>query len=284
MTAKTLHTLVIDRVMIHGRIYDGRIKHVAAAIRRCVRDGVLAKIVTEARRDFDRSQYPERNRDFRSGVGSGRSAHWLDTSFARYSIIAQAIHRDTGWTGEAVRLATRAVMGYSNAYDHQSDLESLPPLPASVTSAPWMTRVYSEEHESRMCAEYSPEAKRWYYYIRWTLAAEFAAAEGKRVIEETGRISGYLAASILSWQGRGGRDYSGCSGCESYEWLRQHPEHWDSLLARAPQGATGDGWEQVYPHETERAERLQADGYYQTLRVNDSIYTRRHPVMEPVLG
>ena len=177
--------------------------------------------------------------DFRPGIGSGRSAHWHAPTYRRYALCAQRAHETLGCTGEAARAVARG----SLSVDYPSSQTW--PVAGAVGPRDWPT-----------------------WYQREVVPA-IAEDEAQRTLAEVrggGRISGYLVDSVLSWQGRGGYDYSHCSGCEQYTWFAAHPETWAELLAAAPIGASGEGWEQTYPHEHERAARLAAAGWTQIFR------------------
>jgi hypothetical protein len=195
--------------------------------------------------------------------------------------VEQAIARDPGWSDPAA-------------------LDALPPCP--VEPVPWGDVSAEGERWSRKQARrhydysgfrdfYSDHAAKWVLYAEWHFRRAYATYFGERCVEQCRSspgycISGYLAESILQWKGVAGHsDYSSSSDCEYFHYLYEHPEHWDLLLAHAPTGKSGDGWEQTFPHEKDRIARLRAMGWHETFRMNDSVFTL-DPVMwrDPVLS
>lgn len=261
----TTHEQLIEKVKLHARCYDRRISRLPAAIRRARRDGILSTAITEARQNADAINTRHLNRDYRPGVGSGRTADWLDIGFSRYAICAQAAHDTLGLTGEDCRAVARA----AKRVDYPAHQAFIPAMETPESVA-----------QMAPDSSYGNCWSAWYKLHVMPRIAEVEAKERLAMCDKNPsyRISGYLAASILYWRDGIGHSYEGCSGCESYTWHRDHPEHWDTLLAHAPQGAKGPGWEQVFAHERDRAATLQAKGWFHTLRLEDSIYTERHPI------
>lgn len=184
-----------------------------------------------------------------------------------------------GYVGEDLRRITRALNAFDGMDGYGKALESLPPC--TVDPVHW-DNGYTEKFERGIVdrwIEGSEQAKRWMLYRRWHISKEIGCFRCEQLLEELKndpkrRISGYLADSIVSWR-KGERGYEGCSGMEYACWIKQHPELWDQLMPRAPVGAKGDNWEQVFPHERERAAALRAKGYTECLRMNDSIWARK---------
>ena len=105
---------------------------------------------------------------------------------------------------------------------------------------------------------------------------DIGEVDALRLLGRTGPISGYLASDLAAWMaGRHGEagQYERCSGGEMYTWLRYHPEHWASLVARMPVGAVAETAIQCYPHETAMADACHAVGLFHIFRLNDSIYS-----------
>lgn len=225
----------------------------------------------------------------RKGPGSGRSADWLDTGFEHYQVLARAVHEQMGYSDQTVRDIVRTLTVQRGGWDVRSAenaaLEKLPPCTAALRP----THDNEAEAFDRQMAAVanagdhtgaaSEHVIRWRLWMMWNgnrAIGEYDAWQRLARIARnpSARINGYLADSIRSWRGLGGHDYSGCSGCQSYAIHREHPEHWDLLMSRAPTGTKTDDAEQVYPHEHERATQLRAAGWQETMRLNDSIFTR----------
>lgn len=277
----TLHQTVVRRLASSPAARGAKRK------RQIVRDAMIAHA---------RAATADRGRDFRGfkrdgrrlGPGSGRTADWLDIGFAHYSVIAQTLHRDTGWSGELVRRLTRAIHRQRNLHGH-ANLDSFPALPEHFVLVPFQADIYRRQDRSAtylypgdVVDHPTRQAHRWALYIEWHIAraiGEYDADQRLRRLsaDSNYKVSGYLVDSICSW--RAGRvGYEGCSGCESYAVHRAHPEQWDALLARAPIGGKGAEWEQVFPHEHSRRQELLDRGWWETLRLSDSIFTAQRPV------
>lgn len=219
-------------------------------------------------------------RDFRPGIGSGRSADWHVAGFRYYATTAEAVHRGLGLSGEDVRRVTRYLRGKPN----RDKVEDLPRLDDSALGG----LVGQIRREGRYQPYMRKEGEHvevlvWLAVNDLVVRPLLAEREAKYMLdrlhaEPARKISGYLADSILSWR-EGKRGYEGCAGCESYLWLREHPETWDFLMSRAPTGVSGPGFEQVFPHERERRAKLLADGWCETLRMNDSVFTPKNPLL-----
>lgn len=266
----SIHAKTIDRVSISGRLSDRRLTRLPSLIRRCERDGRLREIVRDAIRDTEAEETAHLTRDFRPGIGSGRAAHWYLWTYRRLAVVAEAIHRSAGLTGRVVSQIARWLV----TADSLSDYDTRPDLPA----VPDSVALVPAEHYGWITTAHG---RRWHEWMTAIGRPAIAAAEGAAEVaaceaDPSYTISGYLAESILAWRGETGHhSYHGCAGNESYVWHRDHSEHWDLLMSHAPRGASGDGWEQVYPHERDRAEACRARGWMHTLRVSDSVYTER---------
>jgi hypothetical protein len=245
-------------------------------------DWIASKILSDKRRarlrriarDALRIDGEERTshlyRDTRPGIGSGRSAHWLDTGYERYAICAQAAHDSLGLSGEACRAVARG----ARAVDYPAHDQRWYPCEEPYPGGEYRL---GERVDIALPAPY----EHWCDWYAAAVVPRIAEHEALRRIarcmsDPEYQISGYLADSIMSWQ-QGQTGYEGCSGCESYDWHRAHPETWPLLLAHAPAGESGDGWEQVYPHERDRRAKLVAMGWHETFRPGDSIFTRTRP-------
>lgn len=218
--------------------------------------------------------YAEETRPTRDSYARRQAQHRL------YTAISVVVRHDMPYRGAVLAAIIRAMDS-----PRAAALNALPPC--SIEPVPWVrhptygTADEERAHVDRMRRLHMPSLSdsghRWYTYWRWhverVLAEQSAAAQWSRCLADPDyRISGYLAESILEWR-QGKQGYIGCNGCDSYADHYAHPERWETLLAHAPTGAIGDGWEQVYPHEHARAERLRAAGWRETLRVNDSLFT-----------
>ena len=209
------------------------------------------------------------------------TAAWLEhkSLVARhYAVAAQTVHRECGCSGQTVREIVRA-MTRTDA-GRLAAIEALPPCP--VDPVYWAPPSYSEQHWRAATHTPTPtNAQRWVLYWAWHVERAIAESDldaelARLAAHPDARISGYLAESILSYQGVPCHDdYSGCSGCAWYALVRERPELWPRLMARAPRGASGDGWEQTYPHERARAAACEARGWEHTLRLSDSIWRER---------
>jgi hypothetical protein len=230
----------------------------------------------------------------RTGPGSGRAADWLDVGFHALARTALQVHRETEYRDDVCRTIARTLHARTGGWDGLArDTAALAALPPCTAEPRYWNRGYTEAFDREMSSHAkspsdraAPEGVvRWRLWAAWNLSRALAEAEREDRLSALAcdpelKISGYLADSVLSYQTGGGRghDYAGCSGCASYAAHRDHPEDWDLLASRAPVGASGDGWEQVFPHEHERQARLVAAGWHETLRTSDSVYTLRHPV------
>ncbi len=279
--AKTIHDLATRLLAIYGDGATGKRRRQVA--RDCARRAV--------EESDDRPEAPRL--DFRPGVGSGRAAHWHLGTYRRICVVAQTIRRALGWTGDDVRFAARAVV-------RDADLGSVaylelvircPHLPGwaadghvgrvrALGADDWRTprwlRSFAElRHVDDRAAI---EILCWAAFVERVIRPAFGVAEGERLLRDLRadpelRVSGYLASTIIAVRsGDSTGDYRQCSGCESYAYLASRTDVHDLLLSRAPVGASGPGWEQTYPHETERAARLSAAGWQHTLRMSDSIW------------
>lgn len=291
MTAHSIATAWWQR---EKSIVEERVDRRVAGAPQWLRDKILRSSLRAAMRRLARRAIAEAAeratahlaRDYRPGVGSGRTADWLDIGFRHYAITALLVHTECGYSGETVRQITRVLRalcgGWPERRAENLRLDALPPCPVSAVY--WPSGGYPEEHCRRMVAAGGADEhiQRWRLWYRWHVERAIGEADARSLLarlaaDPAARISGYLADSILSWRaGRSG--YEGCSGSAYMGWFRDHPEHWDTLLARAPIGKSGDGWEQVFPHERERAAAARARGWHETMRLSDSIWTARHPL------
>lgn len=270
-------------------------------IRVTTRRAALRRAAREAIRVWESSSTAHLYRDYRPGIGSGRTAHWLDSSYARYAIIARTLHDTLGWSGERVRAAARRLIKHGNGLSQSTPVEPLPDDVLSEERAearangavkiPRHAGTWSPAWAASFSAGTEDDGWRildwWLWYETYAvprIAEAEALGELARLRSDPGaRISGYLADSIASWRAAK-RGYEGCSGSERYHYYRDRPELWPELLAHAPAGAVmRDAFgeitaEQVYPHERERAKRLRDKGWYETMRLSDSIFSLRHPV------
>ena len=226
------------------------------------------------------------------GPGSGRAADWLDVGFEHLGVAAQTIHRELGFRDEVCRSIARTLHSRADGWGQCSrDTEQLAALPECPINPQYWDRGYQEDFARDMARhsadplEHAPDApesvQRWRLYCEWHIGRALAEHDRAKRLQRIAadpayRISGYLADSILSWR-IGKKGYEGCSGSGSYACHREHPEEWDLLLSRAPMGAKTEDAEQVFPHEHTRAAALRAAGWHETLRMSDSIFTRKSP-------
>ncbi len=277
MTKETLHQRCVRIWEIYRPRKYKSTRHLSAAMR---------DTVQRAMSDYE--QYPKRNRDWRGwnrdgsrvGPGSGRTADWLDIGYEHYCVTARAVSA-MGYRDRDVSRITRVLRTAHGRSLDDSPYDELYMTPCLEEPVYWH-RGYGEEFD-RCMATGNLNMYRWQLWARWNLARISAEYDGQQRLAKIAgdpqyRISGYLAESILAYQDVPGHSgYEGCSGCESYAWHREHPEHWELLLSRAPVGASTPDAEQVYPHEIERRERLRAAGWFETLRMNDSVWTKKLP-------
>lgn len=101
---ETTHGQCVKRVLLHATIYDGRIRHLPAAIRRCKSTGSLRKLVREV---MNHRSY---GLDFRPGCGSGRSQHWHEMSWDRYGAYMRDLMMSGYSRADATRIARSAVV------------------------------------------------------------------------------------------------------------------------------------------------------------------------------
>ena len=231
--------------------------------------------------------------DFRPGIGSGRRAEWHLGTYRRLCVAAETLRRTLGWTGEDIRIAARAMirsgdLGSVAYLDVVLRGLSLPNWAAGGHIArvralgvdDWRTPRWLRTFESlrHIDDRTAIEILCWSAYVERVIRLAYGVAEGDRLLRDLRadpglRVSGYLANTILAVRsGNAGGDYSGCAGCESYAYLASRADVHDFLLSRAPVGESGPGWEQTFPHETERMARLSAAGWHHTLRMSDSIW------------
>lgn len=244
--------------------------------------------------DKQHSINPPRHFDWRKvpawdKIGSGRAAHWLNLSFEHLSVIARTVHAQTGLRDAVCRDVARKLHHelYSgvSTYERKEFVWDLLPsvLPKIPKLAAWLR--YSSLDDDFAAKQAKTLSGIWWYMfahrnVPRAIGEYNAAKRLKRLeLEPSFRINGYLADSIMKWKGNeGSTDYSGCSGSEAYVIHREHPETWDYLLSRAPVGESGENWEQVFPHEHERAKALKEAGWRETLRMSDSVFTRELPM------
>lgn len=197
--------------------------------------------------------------------------------------LAKSLHR-LGYQSSDVDAISKALEGRLYCWPWGADAY-LTALPAAPAETHYWDYGYSAQSQERWADERDPRAAAWVLWLERDGQAAISKATLARVLSDlasdpTATISGYCAASILAYAGRGGYDFAGCSGCAWYALLRDRPDLWDYLLSRAPTGAvlTDERGEilseQVYPHEIARRDRLTAAGWLHTLRLNDSIYHR----------
>lgn len=258
---------------------------IAARIVAGKRRAQIRRAAREAISRADKANTQHLDRDYRPGIGSGRTANCLALGFRHYAVAAQIIHRELGYSGEGVRKIAKAM---SN--DMQKNFGDLPRCPIDPV---YWDNGYTEEFTRGMAASHADgqygapaltgeereNSIRWYLFREWHIAKAIGESDAMQLLarltsDPSARICGYLADSIASWR-VGKKGYEGCAGYAHAAWFRDHPEHWDFLISRAPTGAKGDGWEQVFPHERNRASDLRARGWMECLRLNDSIWTPR---------
>ena len=274
----TIHKLAIRNLQYHpkrSRSYMKRERRV--------------RLMREAARDAIRAQGEQSTRhlarDYRPGIGSGRTAHWLKQSFKMYAMVAELAHTELGLKGEDCRRVAKAYLSCVDC-GHNLPERSLEELPALPISPVYWDNGYKEQFQRQQVAKRSPHIQAWLLWFRWHVSKAIGERNARSILRQVAdnpsyRIGGYLAESIISWMG-GEQGYEGCAGSEHIAWLKQHSEFWGRLLARAPVGDSGDGWEQTFPHEHERMERLRAKGWYSTFRMNDTIWSKGHPVLTAV--
>jgi hypothetical protein len=90
----TIHATVLDRVLTHGRIYDGRIKHLPAALRRCKQDGY------DLRKEIKEILNPWSGCMDKTGINAttGRRV-WRRSTLASLRKACKAVHRKFGLRG-----------------------------------------------------------------------------------------------------------------------------------------------------------------------------------------
>jgi hypothetical protein len=278
---RSIHARAISLLDIYGEGKRGKTRRQIA--RECARRAV--------EESDDQPGVPRL--DFRPGIGSGRAADWHLGTYREICVVAETIRRTIGWSGDDVRIAARATVrsrdtGSAAYIDLILRCPSLPnwaadghvgrvrALGADDWRTPrWLRSFAPLRHiDDRMAIEILC----WAAYAERVLQPAYGVAEGKRLLCDLQAnpalyISGYLASTILAVRsGDASGDYRACSGCEHYTYLASRTDVHDLLLARAPEGASGPGWEQTFPHEHERIARLRAAGWNHTLRMSDSIW------------
>ena len=196
------------------------------------------------------------------------------------SLIARVIYTHTGLRDARCREAAKQIEALRMCWG--GNLENLPHCPEPT----YWDNGYGEDFQRRIAARAYPDnanAQRWYLFNQWVLGKAIAESNAEALLKKlnedtTARISGYLADCVISWQSGRDGDYEGCSGCEHYMILKTRPETWALLLSRAPIGAKSAEVEQTFPHEKQREAQLRADGWVETMRMSDSIWSKNHPL------
>lgn len=90
----SIHQAVVNLLMIHARVYDGRIRHIPAGIRRCKRDGVdvrsiVREVVAKKSSSMDADGI---------NASTGRRV-WRRSTLESLRIACRAIHVKFGYTG-----------------------------------------------------------------------------------------------------------------------------------------------------------------------------------------
>lgn len=278
---ESIHSRAIALLAIFGSGHAGKPR--LRIMRECVQRAI--------EESDDRPDAPRL--DFRPGIGSGRAADWHLGTYRRICVAARTIHRTLGWTGDDVRAAARIVVrdGDLGLAAYVEAVLRCPRLPHWAAGG-HVGRVRSLGADGwrslRWLRSFAPlrevddrtaiEILCWAAYAERVLRPAYGVDEGERLLSDLRAdpsltVSGYLASTILAARsGDATGDYRGCSGCESYTYLMTRADVHDFLLSRAPVGASGPGWEQTFPHERERIERLVDAGWRHTLRMSDSIW------------
>lgn len=199
----------------------------------------------------------------RHGPGSGRSYYWLDLSFEYHKVICDQVRKDTGLRDDVLRKAARSLHrlhggeGYDAAPSVNAELDALPCLHFKLE---YWDNGYREAFTRSMCVSVkaSYHATEWRLYFAWHIEKSLGKYRLFKLInrlkaDPNATISGYLAASILLWQGNPEQhDYRSCSDCGYMSIAKDNPELWDFLISRAPVGVSTPTCEQVFPHEIDR--------------------------------
>lgn len=291
----TTHERAIQLFQTKVTLYGKRWKVGSKARRQAMREAAR-----EAVAEMGKRETVDLSRDYRPNIGSGRSADWLDIGFEHYQVEARALHKGLGLSGEELRKAVRVIHSRGNT---GYDLSDVPHVPGTALDGLvgrirsfglYVSRKYGyPTNRTITWAEgpFSGQAKRtsaqaldvlvWMAIVEHLVEPAIAEYDAKQTLKRINenpeaKISGYLASSIMSWS-KGESGYEDCSGCDSFRWFKERPEFWDLLMSRAPIGNKGGSWEQVFPHEHERRENLMARGWFETMRLNDSLFTLKRP-------
>jgi hypothetical protein len=294
--SKSIHEIaqqLVNYWPTKNRIKDSCPEWIRERILATSRRAHLRRVVKEA---YAQEAWHSRNTlDFRGwhrdgrieGPGSGRASDWSYYGFRDLAITAKIVHQLCGYSGDECRTIAHTLHrlpdGCGMTAARIAKLNALPPC----THIPrYFDHGYTEQFERNVAGTLhnhgdglaGEHATTWSLFLQWEVGRAIAEAErvdrlSRIAANPNYRISGYLAASILAWKGQGGHDYTGGSGCSSYAIHREHPEEWDLLLSQAPVGKKSENAEQVFPHETARADELRARGWVETLRMNDSVFT-----------
>jgi hypothetical protein len=217
-TGETMH----DNVLRCWNIYRASAPKRKGAKRRAY----MANVVANAIKQAAEWQTKHLHRDYRgwdkttgaiTGPGSGRSAHWLDICFEHYRVVCHQVHEDMpqyrdGTIRTIARTLARLAGGEGwEAYPAvNAALDALPPC--TVTPTYW-DDGYAEEFTRGMASGdpcrgvvTSPNAKLWRLYYQWHIKRAVAEYDYAMLLQRLERdpaytISGYLAASILAYQG-----------------------------------------------------------------------------------
>lgn len=259
------------------------------------RKDAMKQAVSEAFTSFGKRNSSSNYTGFRQGIDSGRNADWFQPTFERYQVTAQALHKALGLSGDQLR---QAVLCVHNRESIGYNLKNAPHISGYALNGLinnirgfglYVSNKYSYNTNwtATWAASFEPcngdtsigiELLVWMAIVDHIVNPAIGEYEAKKLLSDLENnpketISGYLASSINSWK-KNESGYECCSGHQSYNWFKNHHEYWDYLITRAPVGSTGDGWEQCFPHEEERMKKLQEAGWYCTLRLNDSIYSK----------